>query len=78
MSNHMSQHSVQQRNQKADHMSQHHAQHVAPQYKEYKGPFRRCDFCGKSGHIMSQCFKAHGYPQKPKSPKQNKKEIQTQ
>ncbi|MCI36790.1 gag-pol polyprotein, partial [Trifolium medium] len=41
-SNHMSQHSAQQKNQKSDRMSQHHAQHVAPQYKEYKGPFRRC------------------------------------
>ncbi|MCI30344.1 gag-pol polyprotein, partial [Trifolium medium] len=27
---------------------------------------------------MSQCYKARGYPQKPKSPKQNKKKVQTQ
>ncbi|MCI58846.1 gag-pol polyprotein, partial [Trifolium medium] len=33
MSNHMSQHFAQQKNQKSDHMPQHHAQEVSPQHK---------------------------------------------
>ncbi|KAK2369193.1 gag-protease polyprotein [Trifolium repens] len=58
-----------------DHMSQHHVQHVSPQYKEYKGPLKRCKHCGKTGHLISECFYLHGYPQKPKSPSQNKRKI---
>jgi hypothetical protein len=48
---------------------------VPPQYKKYKGPLKRCDYCGKSGHLMTQCYKRLGYPQKLKLPR---KEIQTQ
>jgi hypothetical protein len=48
---------------------------VSAKYKEYKGPLKRCDYCGKFGHLMTQCYKRLGYPQKRISPK---KEIQTQ
>ncbi|WJX34144.1 hypothetical protein P8452_22282 [Trifolium repens] len=66
---------AQQRKHMPDHMSQHHVQHVSPQYKEYKGPLKRCKHCGKAGHLVSECFHLHGYPQKPKSPSQNKKKT---
>ncbi|MCH82421.1 gag-protease polyprotein, partial [Trifolium medium] len=78
MSNRMSQHLAQQKNQKSNNMSQHQVQHVSPQHKGYKEPIKRCDHCGRSGHMRSQCFKLHGYPQRPKSPRQSKKEIQAQ
>jgi hypothetical protein len=61
-----------------DHISQHPAQQVFPQYKVYKGPFKKCDHCGKSGHLMNQCFKRLGYPQKSQPPKLTKKEMKTQ
>ncbi|KAK2389850.1 gag-protease polyprotein [Trifolium repens] len=66
---------AQQRKHMPDHMSQHHVQHVSPQYNEYKGPLKRCKHCGKTGHLISECFYLHGYPQKPKSPRQNKRKI---
>ncbi|KAK2396393.1 gag-protease polyprotein [Trifolium repens] len=66
---------AQQKKHMPDHMSQHHVQHVSPQYKEYKGPLKRCKHCGKTGHLISECFYLHGYPQKPKSPSQNKRKI---
>ncbi|WJX72422.1 hypothetical protein P8452_56307 [Trifolium repens] len=66
---------TQQKKHIPDHMSQHHVQHVSPQYKEYKGPLKRCKHCGKTGHLISECFYLHGYPQKPKSPRQNKRKI---
>ena len=28
-----------------------------------------CDHCKKSGHLMSTCYKLHGYPPKPEGPK---------
>ncbi|KAK2402592.1 hypothetical protein QL285_052095 [Trifolium repens] len=59
-------------------MSQHHVQHVSPQYKEYKGPLNRCKHCGKTWHLISECFHLHGYPQKPKSPSQNRKKTLSQ
>ncbi|KAK2374648.1 gag-protease polyprotein [Trifolium repens] len=66
---------AQQKKHTPDHMSQHHVQHVSPQYKEYKGPLKRCKHCGKTGHLISECFYLHGYLQKPKSPSQNKRKI---
>ncbi|WJX72492.1 hypothetical protein P8452_56371 [Trifolium repens] len=75
MSNHKSQPPAQQRKHMPDHMSQHRVQHVSPQYKEYKGPLKRCKHCGKTGHLISECFHLHGYPQKPKSPSQNRKKT---
>jgi hypothetical protein len=59
-------------------MFQHPVHHVIPQYRGYKGPLKRCDHCGRSGHPIIECFKVHGYPQRPNSPRQNKKKIQTQ
>ncbi|KAK2436489.1 hypothetical protein QL285_021481 [Trifolium repens] len=84
MTSHMSQHPVQQR--KDMNIGQLHKQqkkhipktHLKKLFSQNKRAFNRYDHCGRSGHAMKEYFKLHGYPQRPKSPRQNKKTIQTQ
>ncbi|KAK2402989.1 gag-protease polyprotein [Trifolium repens] len=81
MSSHMSQHPVQQG--KDRNVGQLHKQqkkhiprtHLKKLFSQNRRAFNRCDHCGRSGHAMKECFKLHGYPQKPKSPSQNKRKT---
>jgi hypothetical protein len=75
----ISPHSTKQKRYMSNHISQLPIQYVSPQYRGYKGPFKRCDHCGKSGHLRSECFHLLGYPQKSRSLIQRKKkEIHAQ
>ncbi|KAK2382478.1 gag-protease polyprotein [Trifolium repens] len=84
MSSHMSQHPVQHK--RNENMGQVHKQqkkhiprpHLKKLYSQNRRAFNRCDHCGRSGHVMKECFKIHGYPQRPRSPRKNEKKILVQ
>ncbi|KAK2356066.1 gag-protease polyprotein [Trifolium repens] len=84
MSSHMSQPPVQHK--RNENMGQLHKQqrkhiprpHLKKLYSQNRRAFNRCDHCGRSGHVMKECFKIHGYPQRSRSPRENEKKILVQ
>jgi ribosomal protein S14 len=84
MSSHMSQHPAQHK--RNENIGQLHKQqkkhtprpHLKKRYSQNRRAFNRCDHCGRSGHVMKECFKIHGYPQRPRSPRKNEKKILVQ
>jgi hypothetical protein len=87
MSGHMSHHLVPLKHKKTRHMPRHAAQqkkhmsdimshHYVPHVRDHNTPVKRCDYCRKSNHLMAQCFKLYVFPQRPRSPRQDKKESQ--
>ena len=84
MSSHMSQHPVQHK--RNGNIGQLHKQqkkhiprpHLKKLYSQNRRAFNRCDHCGRSGHVMKECFKIHGYPQRSRSPRKNEKKILVQ
>jgi hypothetical protein len=84
MSSHMSQHPAQHK--RNENIGQLHKQqkkhtprpHLKKLYSQNRRAFNRCDHCGRSGHVMKECFKIHGYPQRPRSPRKNEKKILVQ
>ncbi|WJX84056.1 hypothetical protein P8452_66666 [Trifolium repens] len=84
MSSHMSQHLVQYK--RNENIGQFHKQkkkhiprpHLKKLYSQNRRAFNRCDHCGRSRHVMKECFKIHGYPQRPRSPRKNEKKILVQ
>ncbi|KAK2363199.1 gag-protease polyprotein [Trifolium repens] len=84
MSSHMSQHPAQHK--RNENIGQLHKQqkkhtprpHLKELYSQNRRAINRCDHCGRSGHVMKECFKIHGYPQRPRSPRKNEKKIHVQ
>jgi hypothetical protein len=84
MSSHMSQHPAQQR--KNEHIGHLHKQqkkhiprpHIKKLFSQNRRAFKRCDHCGRSGHVMKECFKNHGYPQRSRSSRKDEKKILAQ
>ncbi|WJX61979.1 hypothetical protein P8452_47025 [Trifolium repens] len=84
MSSHMAQHPAQHK--RNENIRQLHKQqkkhtprpHLKKLYSQNRRAFNRCDHCGRSGHVMKECFKIHGYPQRPRPPRKNEKKILVQ
>ncbi|KAK2368373.1 gag-protease polyprotein [Trifolium repens] len=84
MSSHMSQHPAQhKRNENIGQLHKQHKKHtprphLKKLYSQNRRAFNRCDHCGRSGHVIKECFKIQGYPQRPRSPRKNEKKILVQ
>ncbi|KAK2456842.1 gag-protease polyprotein [Trifolium repens] len=84
MSSHMSQHPVQHK--RNGNIGQLHKQqkkhiprpHLKKLYSQNRRAFNKCDHCGRFGHVMKECFKIHGYPQRSRSPRKDEKRILAQ